>query len=58
MQNRAAIDVQAHLQAQGTALQQYTKAFPSTRAAVRVHSFALFLFLQPSMGARHCTHLV
>nr|XP_045084503.1 protein atonal homolog 8-like [Aegilops tauschii subsp. strangulata] len=37
MLNRAAQDVQAQLQAQGTALQQYTKAFLATRTAVRQH---------------------
>jgi hypothetical protein len=40
--NKAAQDVQAQLQAQGTAFQQYTKAFLATRTAVRVRFFALF----------------
>jgi hypothetical protein len=43
--NKAAQDVQAQLQAQGAALQQYTKAFLATRTAVLVRLFALFFFL-------------
>ena len=56
--NRAAIDVQAHLQAQGTALQEYTKVFLSTRAAIWVCSFALFSVLAIFRGGVPRTHWV
>ena len=56
--NRATIDVQAHLRAQSTALQQYTKEFLATRAAIRVCLLGFAFFLKSSMGARQRTHWV
>ena len=57
--NRALLDVQAKLRAEGDALQSCTKAFLASRAAVRVCLFfgpLFFLFL--SVGAHQRTHWV
>ena len=49
--NRALLDVQAKLRAEGDALQSCTKAFLASRAAVRVCFFPLvFVFLVPLCG--------
>ena len=57
--NRALLDVQAKLRAEGDALQSCTKAFLASRAAVRVcFSFGLSFFLFLSVGARQRTHWV
>ena len=57
--NRALLDVQAKLRAEGDALQSCTKAFLASRAAIRVCFFPLVLvFLFLSVGARQRTHWV
>ena len=49
--NRALLDVQAKLRAEGDALQSCTKAFLASRAAVRVYFFLwAFIFLVPLYG--------
>ena len=63
--NMAAQDVRTRLQAQATALRQFTDEFLATRAAIRVSApilflldFAFFLILTSPVGARQRTHWV
>ena len=57
--NQALLDVQTKLRAESDAIQNCTKAFLVSRAAVRVCFFPLvFVFLLLSVGARQCTHWV
>ena len=57
--NRALLDVQAKLHAEGDALQNCTKAYLASRAAVRVcFSFWPLFFLFLPVGARQRTHWV
>ena len=63
--NLAAQDVRTRLQAQATALRQFTDEFLATWAAIRVSlplllllDFDFFLILISSMGARQRTHWV
>ena len=57
--NQELLDVQAKLRAEGDALQDCTKAYLASRAAVRVCFFPLvFVFLFLSVGARQRTHWV
>ena len=57
--NVAAQDVRTRLQAQATALRQFTDEFLATRAAIRVSLLIFaFLILVSSVGARQRTHWV
>ena len=63
--NVAAQDVRTRLQAQATALRQYTDEFLATQAAIRVRLLILllldldfFLILISSVGAHQRTHWV
>ena len=58
--NRALLDVQAKLRAEGDALQSCTKALLASQAAVRVCCFfsLVFIFFLLTVGARQRTHWV